>query len=78
MAVTTNTYLGDFQSVGTAPLTPTVASYCMTVGQTCAGGTPLVAATAMANAQMTEWLARVGRTSRRAGAYLQGYGALRR
>ena len=59
VAVTTNTYLGDFQSVGTAPLTPTVASYCMTVGQTCAGGTPLVAATAMANAQMTEWLARV-------------------
>ena len=55
VAVTTNTYLGDFQS----PLVPTVASYCMTVGQTCAGGTPLAAATAMANAQMTEWLARV-------------------
>jgi type IV pilus assembly protein PilV len=59
VAVTTNAYLGNFQSVGAAPLVPTVASYCMTIGQNCTGGTPLAAATALANAQMTEWLARV-------------------
>ncbi len=59
VAVTTDTYIGDFQSVGAAPLVPTVASYCMTVGQNCSAGTPLATATAMANAQMTEWLARV-------------------
>ena len=53
VAVTTNAYLGDFQSTGGGPLTPTVASYCMTVGQDCTTDT------AMANAQMTEWLARV-------------------
>lgn len=48
-----NPYIGSFQSVDAKPLVPTVASYCLTVGQNCA--TP----TAVANAQMTEWLSRV-------------------
>jgi type IV pilus assembly protein PilV len=55
----TNPYLGDFQSVAGAPLVPTVASYCLNVGLDCAGGTPSANAVATANAQMTEWLARV-------------------
>ena len=50
---TVNPYIGSFQSVGTNPLVPTVASYCLTVGQNCT--TPA----AVANAQMTEWLSRV-------------------
>lgn len=45
-----NPYLGGFSS----PLTPSTTSYCLTVGTT-ACTTP----TAIANAQMTEWLARV-------------------
>jgi type IV pilus assembly protein PilV len=49
----TNPYIGNFQSTGGAALVPTVASYCLNVGSNCA--TP----TATADAQMTEWLARV-------------------
>ncbi|MGI4777790.1 MAG: type IV pilus modification protein PilV [Janthinobacterium lividum] len=49
----TSPYLGEFQSTGSNPLVPTVASYCLNVGQNCANPT------ATANAQMTEWLARV-------------------
>lgn len=56
---TTNPYLGDFQSVNDAALVPTVASSCLNVGLNCVAGTPLATATATANAQMTEWLARV-------------------
>jgi type IV pilus assembly protein PilV len=48
---TGNPYLGSFSS----PLTPTTASYCLNVAasSTCAD------TTAIANAEMTEWLARV-------------------
>jgi type IV pilus assembly protein PilV len=54
--VATNPYFGSF----TSPLTATTASYCLSVGATaCTGGTPLAIATAIGNAQMTEWLARV-------------------
>jgi type IV pilus assembly protein PilV len=51
----TNPYLGTFSS----PLAATTSSYCLSVGAACAGATPLAVATAIANAQMTEWLARV-------------------
>jgi type IV pilus assembly protein PilV len=52
----TNPYLGSFNS----PLAVTTPSYCLSVGATaCTGATPLAAATAIGNAQMTEWLARV-------------------
>ena len=54
-----NPYIGSFQSVDAKPLVPTVASYCLTVGQDCKAGTLPDTATATANAQMTEWLARV-------------------
>lgn len=47
-----NPYLGNF----TSPLTPTSASYCLNVA---AGTTACANSTAIANAQMTEWLARV-------------------
>lgn len=48
----TNPYLGDF----TSPLTPVTANYCLNT----AAGTPACANnTAVAQAQMTEWLARV-------------------
>jgi len=50
LLATGNPYLGDFSS----PLTPTTASYCLNVG-----GTACTDTTAIANAQMTEWLARV-------------------
>lgn len=53
-----NPYIGDFSS----PFTPTTASYCMNVaiGTTpCTGATVLATNTAIANAQMTEWLSRV-------------------
>ena len=46
-----NPYLNDF----TAPLTPVTASYCLNASAT----TACADATAVANAQMTEWLARV-------------------
>lgn len=58
LLATGNPYLGDF----TSPLTPTTASYCMNVaiGTTpCTGATVLATNTAIANAQMTEWLSRV-------------------
>jgi type IV pilus assembly protein PilV len=52
----TNPYLGSFSS----PLVATTPSYCLSVGATaCTGATPLAIATAIGNAQMTEWLARV-------------------
>lgn len=52
----TNPYLGSF----TSPLAATTPSYCLSVGATaCTGATPLATATAIGNAQMTEWLARV-------------------
>ena len=57
--VGTNPYLGSFSS----PLVATTPSYCLSVGATActggSGGTPLALATAIGNAQMTEWLARV-------------------
>jgi type IV pilus assembly protein PilV len=46
----TNPYLGDFTAGSFAVSTP---SYCLSVGSTCADNT------AVANAQMTEWLSRV-------------------
>ena len=48
----TNPYAGDFSS----PLTPTSASYCLNVATGTAACTDTAA---IANAQMTEWLARV-------------------
>jgi type IV pilus assembly protein PilV len=51
----TNPYLGTFSS----PLVATTPSYCLSVGATCTGSTPAAIATAIGNAQMTEWLARV-------------------
>ena len=52
----TNPYVGSFSS----PLTATTPSYCLSVSAAaCTGATPLVIATAIGNAQMTEWLARV-------------------
>jgi type IV pilus assembly protein PilV len=48
---TANPYLGDF----TSPLTPTTASYCLNV----TGVTACSSNTAIADAQMTEWLSRV-------------------
>lgn len=52
----TNPYLGTFNS----PLAATTPSYCLSVGAVaCTGATPLAVATAIGNAQMTEWLARV-------------------
>ena len=51
LAASSNPYIGDF----TPPLTPTTASYCLNVGS----GTACANNTAIANAQMTEWLGRV-------------------
>lgn len=48
----TNPYLGSF----TSPLTVTTASYCLNVA---AGTAPCANTTAIADAEMTEWLARV-------------------
>lgn len=45
-----NPYLGDFSS---SPLVPETSSYCLAVGSTCA------TAEATAQAELTEWLARV-------------------
>jgi type IV pilus assembly protein PilV len=51
-----NPYLGSFSS----PLAATTPSYCLSVGGTpCAGASPVATATAIGNAEMTEWLARV-------------------
>ncbi len=49
LLATGNPYLGNFSS----PLVPTVPSYCLKIGSTCA--TP----TDVASAELTEWLARV-------------------
>jgi type IV pilus assembly protein PilV len=49
----TNPYLGNF---ATHPLAPAAASYCLNVAT---ATTPCADATAIANAQMTEWLSRV-------------------
>lgn len=50
-----NPYLGEFSNPGAAtPLVPATVSYCLNVGAT-ACATP----TATANAEMTDWLARV-------------------
>jgi len=49
LLATGNPYLGDFSS----PLVPGTANYCMAVGATCA------TAEATAQAELTEWLARV-------------------
>lgn len=48
----TNPYLGNFAS----PLTPTTANYCLNMAS---GTTACANGTAVAEAQMTEWLARV-------------------
>jgi type IV pilus assembly protein PilV len=53
LLATANPYLGDFNTV---PLAPATASYCLNVAT---GTTPCANATEIANAQMTEWLARV-------------------
>ena len=55
-----NPYLGDFAH----PMSATTPVYCYGVGQNCdvAGGTELAKATQVANAEMTEWLARVDDT----------------
>lgn len=51
-----NPYLGDFSnSDGSTPLVPATTDYCMNVSS----GTVCSGITAIANAQMTEWLARV-------------------
>jgi type IV pilus assembly protein PilV len=50
LAAATNPYVGSF----TTPLTATTAAYCLSVGTTACAS-----ATTVANAQMTEWLARV-------------------
>lgn len=52
LASTGNPYLGDF----TSPVTPTTASYCLNVAT---GTTACASNTAIADAQMTEWLSRV-------------------
>jgi type IV pilus assembly protein PilV len=51
LLTTANPYLGNF----TSPLTPNTASYCLNV----AASTSCADTTAIANAQMTEWLSRV-------------------
>lgn len=52
----TNPYMGSFSS----PLAATTPAYCLSVSATaCTGATPVAIATAIGNAQMTEWLARV-------------------
>ncbi len=51
LAATANPYLGTFSST---PLVATTPLYCLSVGTTACAS-----ATAVANAQMTEWLARV-------------------
>lgn len=48
-----NPYIGSFAANGSAKLIPEVTSYCLTVGSTCED------ATAVAQAQLTEWLAHV-------------------
>ena len=53
LPIATNPYLGSFNTV---PLAPTTASYCLNVATTT---TACANTTAVANAQMTEWLARV-------------------
>ncbi|MDP9965963.1 type IV pilus assembly protein PilV [Variovorax paradoxus] len=50
LLATGNPYLGDFSS---SPLVPATTNYCLAVGSTCA------TAEATAQAQLTEWLARV-------------------
>lgn len=52
LLTTGNPYLGDF----TSPVTPTTASYCLNVGT---GTTACASNTAIADAQMTEWLSRI-------------------
>lgn len=53
-----NPYLGDF---ATTPLAATTPTFCLSVGQNCPNtvGAETANATAAANAEMTEWLARV-------------------
>jgi type IV pilus assembly protein PilV len=52
-----NPYLGNFAY----PMSATTPTYCYGVGQNCdvPGGTEIAKATQVANAEMTEWLARV-------------------
>ena len=53
--VAANTYLGQFSNpTGTTPLAPTTVSFCLNVG-----ALPCTSKTAIAQAQMTEWLTRV-------------------
>ena len=58
--VATNPYLGDFSH----PMLATTPTYCFGVGQNCdvVGGTQIAKATKVANAEITEWLARVDDT----------------
>ena len=55
-----NPYLGDFSH----PMAATTPTYCYGVGQNCdiVGGTQIAKATQVANAEITEWLARVDDT----------------
>ena len=52
LLTSSNPYFGNFSS----PLTPAATAYCMNVAT---GTTPCADTTAIANAQMTEWLSRV-------------------
>lgn len=52
LLTTANPYLGDF----TSPVTPTTESYCLNVAT---GTTACASNTAIADAQMTEWLSRI-------------------
>lgn len=56
--VADNPYLGNFASVPLAAASP---NYCLSVGQNCpvTTGAEVSNATAVANAEMTDWLARV-------------------
>ena len=52
LLTTSNPYMGDF----TSPLTPNTAAYCLNVALST---TPCASTSTIADAQMTEWLARV-------------------
>ncbi|MDR6537621.1 type IV pilus assembly protein PilV [Variovorax soli] len=53
MLATANPYVGDFSAIGETPASPASPSSCLSTGLSCAN------ATAVANAELTDWLARV-------------------
>ena len=58
--VSNNPYVGTFSANVSGTLVPPNEGYCLSVGSSCTSTTATDTATAVAQAQLTEWLAHVG------------------